>query len=68
MSGVDRNRVDLVSGSAPLIGFLNSVEWHMRVALAPQIFDDDHKSEAEALQESIMAPAQPNSSMDIVYL
>lgn len=34
------------------------VEWHMRKALAPMLFDDDHKSEAEALRESIVAPAK----------
>ena len=34
------------------------VEWHMRQALAPILFDDDDKPEGEALRESIVAPAQ----------
>lgn len=34
------------------------VEWHMRGALAPILFDDDHKTESEALRPSAVAPAQ----------
>jgi transposase len=34
------------------------VEWHMRRALAPILFDDDHKTESEALRVSAVAPAQ----------
>lgn len=34
------------------------VEWHMRRALAPLLFDDEHKDEAEALRESVVAKAQ----------
>jgi hypothetical protein len=34
------------------------VEWHMRRALAPVLFDDDDKSGADALRASIVAPAQ----------
>jgi len=34
------------------------VEWHMRHALAPLLFDDEHKDEAEALRESVVAKAQ----------
>jgi len=34
------------------------VEWHMRQALAPILFDDDDKPGGEALRESIVAPAQ----------
>ncbi|MEW6350509.1 MAG: IS1634 family transposase [Thermodesulfobacteriota bacterium] len=33
------------------------VEWHMRSALAPILFDDDHKAEAQALRKSVVAPA-----------
>jgi hypothetical protein len=36
------------------------VEWHMRQALAPMLFDDDNKAGAEALRQSIVAPAQPS--------
>jgi hypothetical protein len=34
------------------------VEWHMRQALAPILFDDDDKAAGEALRESIVAPAR----------
>jgi hypothetical protein len=37
------------------------VEWHMRRALAPLIFDDECKDEAEALRESVVAKAQRSS-------
>ena len=33
------------------------VEWHMRQALKPLLFDDDDKATAEALRVSIVAPA-----------
>ena len=33
------------------------VEWHMRQALQPLLFDDDDKAAAEALRPSIVAPA-----------
>ena len=34
------------------------VEWHMRRALAPLLFDDDNPGAGEALRTSIVAPAQ----------
>jgi hypothetical protein len=34
------------------------VEWHMRRALAPVLFDDDDKKTAETLRPSVVAPAQ----------
>jgi hypothetical protein len=34
------------------------VEWHMRQALAPILFDDDDKLGGEALRESVVAPAR----------
>ena len=34
------------------------VEWHMRQALAPILFDDDDKAAAEARRSSPVAPAQ----------
>ena len=34
------------------------VEWHMRQALAPMLFDDDNPSAGEALRTSVVAPAQ----------
>jgi hypothetical protein len=33
------------------------VEWHMRQKLQPILFDDDHRQDAEAQRESIVAPA-----------
>ena len=33
------------------------VEWHMRSALAPMLFDDEDKALAEALRNSVVAPA-----------
>ncbi len=33
------------------------VEWHMRRALAPILFDDEDKKAAEALRDSIVSPA-----------
>jgi hypothetical protein len=34
------------------------VEWHMREALAPMLFDDDDPATAEAARRSVVAPAQ----------
>lgn len=34
------------------------VEWHMRQALAPVLFDDEDKEDAEELRKSIVAPAE----------
>jgi hypothetical protein len=34
------------------------VEWHMRQALAPLLFDDDAKAAGEAQRASVVAPAQ----------
>jgi hypothetical protein len=34
------------------------VEWHMREALAPILFDDDEPESGEALRRSVVAPAR----------
>jgi transposase len=34
------------------------VEWHMRRALAPILFDDEERELAEALRDSVVSPAQ----------
>jgi hypothetical protein len=34
------------------------VEWHMRKALAPMLFDDEHKQEAQAQRASVVAKAR----------
>jgi hypothetical protein len=38
------------------------VEWHMRQKLAPMLFEDDQKELAEALRESVVAPAEVSPS------
>ena len=38
------------------------VEWHMRKALAPVLFDDDDKEAAQAQRTSVVAPAQRSPS------
>ena len=38
------------------------VEWHMRRALAPMLFDDDDQAGADALRGSIVAPARRSPS------
>ena len=40
------------------------VEWHMRRALAPLLFDDDDRAGGEALRASVVAPAQPSPSAE----
>ena len=37
------------------------VEWHMRQALAPLLFDDEEQEAAEAQRSSVVAPAQPSA-------
>jgi transposase len=38
------------------------VEWHMRQCLAPMLFDDDDKPQAQAASRSIVAPAQRSAA------
>src|SRR6266581_129932 len=38
------------------------VEWHMRQRLAPLLFDDDDKPQAQAARTSIVAPAQRSAA------
>lgn len=38
------------------------VEWHMRKALAPILFDDDDPRAAQAQRSSVVAPAKPSPS------
>ena len=37
------------------------VEWHMRQALAPLLFDEQDKQGAQAARSSVVAPAQPSA-------
>ncbi len=38
------------------------VEWHMKQALAPMLFEDHDRGSAEALRESVVAPAKRSMS------
>ena len=38
------------------------VEWHMKQALAPMLFEDHDKASAEALRDSVVAPAKRSTS------
>ena len=40
------------------------LEWHMRRALAPMLFDDDDKASAEAARPNSVSPAQRSESAE----
>jgi len=44
------------------------VEWHMRQLLAPILFDDDDKPQAQNVRASIVAPAQRSSAAKLKAL
>jgi transposase len=44
------------------------VEWHMRQLLAPILFDDDDKAQAQAARASIVAPAQRSAAAKLKAL
>ena len=44
------------------------VEWHMRQLLAPILFDDDDKPQAQAARTSVVAPAQRSTSAKLKAL
>jgi transposase len=44
------------------------VEWHMRQLLAPILFDDDDRAQAQAVRASIVAPAQRSASAKLKAL
>lgn len=44
------------------------VEWHMRQLLAPILFDDDDKPQAQAARASIVAPAQRSTAAKLKAL
>ena len=48
---------DRVRGHVLLCMLAYYVEWHMRQALAPVLFDDHQRDEAAAARTSIVAPA-----------
>jgi len=54
--------VDRVRAHVFLCMLAYYVEWHMRQALAPLLFDDDDKATAEAQRDSPVVPAKPSPS------
>jgi len=54
--------VDRVRAHVFLCMLAYYVEWHMRQALAPLLFDDDDKVTAEAQRDSPVSPAEPSPS------
>jgi hypothetical protein len=54
---IHHHKADRVRAHVFLCMLSYYVEWHMRRALAPILFDDDDKPAGEALRESIVAPA-----------
>lgn len=55
---INHRREERVRAHVLLCMLAYYVEWHMRRALAPILFDDDDKAGAEALRRSVVAPAQ----------
>lgn len=49
---------DRVKGHVFLCMLAYHVEWHMKRALAPMLFEDDRKDEGEALRNSVVSPAR----------
>jgi hypothetical protein len=55
---IHHHKADRVRAHVFLCMLSYYVEWHMRRALAPVLFDDEDKAAGEALRTSIVAPAQ----------
>src|SRR3970282_2980482 len=55
---IHHRKADRVRAHVSLCRLAYSVEWHMRRALAPMLFDDDDPVAAEAARRSVVAPAQ----------
>lgn len=55
---IHHRKADRVRAHVLLCMLSYYVEWHMRRALAPILFDDDDKPAGEALRASVVAPAQ----------
>jgi transposase len=55
---IHHRKADRVRAHVLLCMLSYYVEWHMRKALAPILFDDDDRAAAEARRESVVAPAQ----------
>jgi hypothetical protein len=55
---IHHRKADRVRAHVFLCMLAYYVEWHMRRALAPLLFDDDDTATGEALRRSVVAPAQ----------
>lgn len=55
---IHHHKADRVRAHVLLCMLSYYVEWHMRQALAPLLFDDEDKSAGEAMRASVVAPAQ----------
>jgi len=55
---IHHRKADRVRAHVLLCMLAYYVEWHMRRALAPILFDDDDKPAGEALRRSVVAPAK----------
>src|SRR5512132_580205 len=55
---IHHRKADRVRAHVLLCMLAYYVEWHMRRALAPMLFDDDDPAAAEAERRSVVAPAQ----------
>ena len=54
---INHRLVDRVRAHVLLCMLAYYVEWHMRHDLAPLLFQDEHRAEAEATRPSVVAPA-----------
>jgi len=57
---INHHKADRVRAHVLLCMLAYYVEWHMRKALAPLLFDDDDRTAAESRRPSIVAAAQPS--------
>jgi len=55
---IHHHKADRVRAHVLLCMLSYYVEWHMRRALAPLLFDDEDKPAGEALRSSVVAPAE----------
>ena len=59
---INHRREDRVRAHVFLCMLAYYVEWHMRHALAPLLFQDEARAEAEAIRPSVVAPAPRSES------
>jgi transposase len=59
---IHHHQADRVKAHIFLCMLAYYVEWHMRQALAPMLFDDEDREAAQAQRRSVVAPAQRSES------